>query len=295
MDADEAVGKRIEDLRSARGLSQGQLSDLVRAAGLNWSQGTVSRVEAGTRPVRFTEAFTVAKALGVEVVALAHTGGGLEYVYQQDLGTVIAARRHLRKSERQVEQSIAMAQVMRFAVELSEGRQGPYVVHSSTASITYWLAGHLRTPVEGVLELLGIPRAVADHQLARADSDFQSIEKSGLDPEWDGPDYAPNLGEWIRRHMDDNGSDPALQDSQGWRDLLDDLHDQLRSAAVVSLWRRYFPFVTEVPHVWYGGMTKDTPPIVEGIDTTDIDEQMNLPVQFLLPASALEVLDGHRY
>lgn len=67
---DERVGKMVVELREARGLNQGQLSEQLRASGLNWSQGTLSKVEAGMRPVRLTEAPTLALALRTSVGAL---------------------------------------------------------------------------------------------------------------------------------------------------------------------------------------------------------------------------------
>lgn len=273
MDADEAVGKRIEDLRTSRDLSQGELSDLLRAAGLNWSQGTVSRVEAGTRPVRFTEAFTVAKTLGVEALALAPAGTGLRYAFQQDLDAIATESRYLLEREGRLNQAIAMSQMVRFAIELSEGRQGPYVVHTSLPVLTRGLANHLRMSPEGVMELIGVPQTAVADQVTRADDDFRSIEESGLDLEWDGPDYAPNLGEWIRDRIDRDDLDPYRPGSRGWKFLLRQLHDNLRFAAITCLWNRYFPFVTEAPGTANPGAAPFTNPTVEGIDVTDIDAQ----------------------
>lgn len=67
---DDQVGKRVVDLRERRGLNQGQLSEQLRANGLNWSQGTLSKVEAGMRPVRLIEAPTLALTLRTSVSAL---------------------------------------------------------------------------------------------------------------------------------------------------------------------------------------------------------------------------------
>ncbi|MGX5356855.1 helix-turn-helix domain-containing protein [Kocuria sp. KH4] len=65
--ADTAIGHTIRRAREARGLEQSQLSDLLRDEGVNWSQGTISRVEQGKRPVRLTEAGAVAGVLGLLV------------------------------------------------------------------------------------------------------------------------------------------------------------------------------------------------------------------------------------
>ncbi|WQB75719.1 helix-turn-helix transcriptional regulator [Prescottella equi] len=68
--SDASIGKLVVELREARGLNQGQLSDQLRQNGLNWSQGTLSKVEAGARPVRLTEAPILALTLRTSVASL---------------------------------------------------------------------------------------------------------------------------------------------------------------------------------------------------------------------------------
>lgn len=53
------VSKMIE-LRTERGWSQNEFAKRLQEAGLNWKQPTVARVEEGSRPLRFTEALTIA-------------------------------------------------------------------------------------------------------------------------------------------------------------------------------------------------------------------------------------------
>nr|WP_240952102.1 helix-turn-helix transcriptional regulator [Rhodococcus sp. BL-253-APC-6A1W] len=274
-------------MRVSQGLSQGELSDKLRAAGLNWSQGTLSRVEAGTRPVRFTEAFTVANVLGIDAIALAPAGGGLQYVYHQDLDAIVAELQRLQANQRQFDRAIGASETMRFAIELSEGRQGPYVVHSSVAAITHWLAHHMRTTPVSALELLGIPRAVTTDQLARAAKDFQSIKKSGLDPEWEGPDYAPHLGEWISNFIDRISLDVVRPEGKGrdWMFTLAKVEERLHDAAIASLWSRYFPFVTESANARDTRDMRLESPAVEGIDVTEIEMQSTMPMQ---PPSAIQ-------
>lgn len=60
---DPDVGKKIVELREQRGWNQGQLAELLRENDLNWSQGTLSKVEAGLRPVRLAEAPALALVL----------------------------------------------------------------------------------------------------------------------------------------------------------------------------------------------------------------------------------------
>lgn len=67
---DEQVGQRIIELRERRGLSQGELSGKLRQAGLNWSQGTLSKVETGQRSVRLVECTILAFVLRTDIYAL---------------------------------------------------------------------------------------------------------------------------------------------------------------------------------------------------------------------------------
>ena len=60
--SDRDVGQRIEVLRGDR--TQADFASLLQSHGLKWSQGTLSKVEQGQRPVRLTEAMLIADALG---------------------------------------------------------------------------------------------------------------------------------------------------------------------------------------------------------------------------------------
>src|SRR5664279_107210 len=68
---DIAIGARVRAVRTQRGLSQGDMADLLRRQGIPWSQGTLSKVETGDRPIRLSEAPLVAHALGLELEELA--------------------------------------------------------------------------------------------------------------------------------------------------------------------------------------------------------------------------------
>lgn len=67
---DQAIGQRIQELRERRGWSQAELAMRLRGAGVNWSQGTLSKVEAGERPVRLVEAPTVTRVLRTKIYEL---------------------------------------------------------------------------------------------------------------------------------------------------------------------------------------------------------------------------------
>jgi transcriptional regulator with XRE-family HTH domain len=63
---DAAIGARLRALRVERGVSQEDV-----ASRLNIAQTSVSRIEAGTRPLRLTEALAVAALLRVGLDELA--------------------------------------------------------------------------------------------------------------------------------------------------------------------------------------------------------------------------------
>ena len=65
--SDSHIGKRIVALRDARGWSQGQLASALRSEGLPWSQGTLSKVETGQRPIRLSEVPKLVAVLGATI------------------------------------------------------------------------------------------------------------------------------------------------------------------------------------------------------------------------------------
>ncbi|GAA4041044.1 hypothetical protein GCM10023063_28500 [Arthrobacter methylotrophus] len=75
---DQLVGAAIQSRRVTYGASQGSFVERLRDRGLNWSQGTLSRVELGDRPVRLVEAAVVAEVLGVGLDVLLREGASTE-------------------------------------------------------------------------------------------------------------------------------------------------------------------------------------------------------------------------
>lgn len=75
---DKLVGTVIQNRRLELGISQGELAEQLRSLGTNWSQGTLSRVELGERPVRLVEAAVVAEALGIDMRRLLQVEGSPE-------------------------------------------------------------------------------------------------------------------------------------------------------------------------------------------------------------------------
>jgi len=66
----KTVGTQVHWIRTALGLSQGELADMATERGLSLHQTTVSKIESGARNVSVDDLWTLAGALGVSVVEL---------------------------------------------------------------------------------------------------------------------------------------------------------------------------------------------------------------------------------
>ncbi|MFC5999352.1 helix-turn-helix domain-containing protein [Quadrisphaera sp. GCM10027208] len=69
-DLEAVIGGNIRRLREARGLSQRQLCAELVLHGLSWHQTTLSKVEAGDKPLRVNEAAALASYFDVPVESL---------------------------------------------------------------------------------------------------------------------------------------------------------------------------------------------------------------------------------
>lgn len=69
-DFDRQVGQNVRDLRTAMGMTQGDVVQELRARGLELAQQTIVKIEQGSRPLRLQEADLLADVLGVDVDAL---------------------------------------------------------------------------------------------------------------------------------------------------------------------------------------------------------------------------------
>ena len=63
------IGRTLQRLRKAAGLSQSELAERLNERGEKFHQQTILKVENGTRPLKFTEAITVCDILQVPVDA----------------------------------------------------------------------------------------------------------------------------------------------------------------------------------------------------------------------------------
>lgn len=72
--SDENVGSAVATYRALEGLSQSDLAKRLQERGIPLAQQTVAKIEAGTRPLKLTEAAEIAEALRVTVPDLLHPG-----------------------------------------------------------------------------------------------------------------------------------------------------------------------------------------------------------------------------
>ena len=61
------VGRQVRLLRQVRGWSQQDVAEKMQAYGYQWSQATVTRLEAATRPIRLNELTDLAALFGIPV------------------------------------------------------------------------------------------------------------------------------------------------------------------------------------------------------------------------------------
>lgn len=73
--SDADLGRAIEAARIVAQIGQQELSDRLRARGLNWSRVTLSKVETGNRTVKAAELPTLLDALGAELGDLFENAG----------------------------------------------------------------------------------------------------------------------------------------------------------------------------------------------------------------------------
>ena len=73
--SDADLGRAIEAARVVAQIGQQELSDRLRARGLNWSRVTLSKVETGNRTVKAAELPTLLDALGAELGDLFDNAG----------------------------------------------------------------------------------------------------------------------------------------------------------------------------------------------------------------------------
>lgn len=131
--ADVEIGQRLQQVREQQKLSQAQAVRALGEAGLVWSQGTLSKVESGTRPVRLAELPAIARALGVSQSELLAPEDPLSAALERM--KVVESTAHEAYSDIRFRYLSAAAtrRGIQLLIELAEGRPGPFTVSCSSA------------------------------------------------------------------------------------------------------------------------------------------------------------------
>jgi transcriptional regulator with XRE-family HTH domain len=75
VNAEEMAGKRLRELRNARGWPLREVAEQMRAFGYTWHQTVVAKIETGQRPIRLSEAIDLARLFGVTLEDLVPPSG----------------------------------------------------------------------------------------------------------------------------------------------------------------------------------------------------------------------------
>lgn len=144
MDADHLVGQKLAELRKRKGFRQEDFLKLLEAHGISWTQTVLSRVESGKRPLKLTEGFAIAEALGVGADELSPANSNLHYQIQRlideqsrHISTIRASRTML------LETNNALA-ALSLGQELSQGRTQFFVQGSPLQFVellSSWIPG----------------------------------------------------------------------------------------------------------------------------------------------------------
>ncbi len=98
--AEQAFGERIKDARIAKGWSQAGLAKRMSSRYHGWTQSTVAKTEAATRPVRLDEAAALADVLALPLLGLVTAEKGSERLQAEaELQRLLLERAALRARE----------------------------------------------------------------------------------------------------------------------------------------------------------------------------------------------------
>lgn len=130
---DEEIGRRIQAVRERQKLNQSQAVRALRGAGLVWSQGTLSKVESGIRPVRLAEVPAIARALGVNQAELLAPENPVMSALDRIRVVEVTAQEAYDDLRYRYLSAATTRRGIQLIAELSEGGQGPYSVSCSAA------------------------------------------------------------------------------------------------------------------------------------------------------------------
>lgn len=118
-DPDAVFAQCLRAAREASGLTQQQLADQMTRAGYRMRQGTVSKIEAGDRPVWLGEAVNLARIVGVDLTDLTEPGNGERGELPVALAEVAGHQRNVEALEDVARRAQADADDAQVALDLA--------------------------------------------------------------------------------------------------------------------------------------------------------------------------------
>lgn len=150
---DEKIGQAIASARKSAGLEQKELSEALTAKGLNWSQGTLSRVETGDRPVRLSEVVILQEVLRLDANKLLSSSNDLFTGAVSELESEFkTAKEAWSAAEVAMELVTFHRDVARIALYLAENRDFKAIVHGVNSQDFYSFELAVLNPALPVLE-----------------------------------------------------------------------------------------------------------------------------------------------
>lgn len=179
---DEEIGLRLQKVRERQNLNQAQAVRALRSVGLVWSQGTLSKVESGIRPVRLAELPAISRALGVSQSDLLAPEDPITTTLERMRVVESTAREAYSDLRYRYLSAAATRRSIQLLVELSEGRPGPYTVSCSS---TRFLQDGLRDEYsetglapEDALARLGVNYVASEGVKVESEDDWETLNAS---------------------------------------------------------------------------------------------------------------------
>lgn len=179
---DEEIGQRLQHVREQQNLNQSQAVRALRGAGLVWSQGTLSKVESGIRPVRLAELPAISKAFGVSQSELLAPEDRISSTLQRMRVVEVTTQEAYSDIRRRYLGAVKTRRCLQLLAELSEGRPGPYAVSWSSAR---FLRDGLRDEFsetgiapEDALVCMGVDYVPVEEINVESEEDFEALKDS---------------------------------------------------------------------------------------------------------------------
>lgn len=177
---DEEIGQRLQQVRERKNLNQSQAVRALREAGLVWSQGTLSKVESGNRPIRLAELPAIATAFGVSQNELLAPEDPISSALERMRIVESTAQEAYSNFRFRYLSAATARRSIQLLAELSEGRPGPYTVsYSSARFLRYGLhdefSGAGISP-EDALARMGVAYVAVQDDKVETEEDFEALK-----------------------------------------------------------------------------------------------------------------------